>query len=217
MTPIICLHYPASQPGAQTLLIMLPGAGIKAEDFAANGMIEMVKTPGMDIIVAEPDIALYLEDGVTEALHKEVVEPALARGVQRIWLLGISLGGMGALLYTRVHRDLIEGIFLIAPFLGTKGTVAELARAGGLPRWRATNSNATIPEQNLLTWLQSHLTSPALYLGYAEQDRFAPSHTMLAACLPPARVARTYGGHDWASWRALWRQLAPFAGRSEAQ
>lgn len=204
------LHYPCT--GADTLLIMLPGAGITAEDFAAQGMVAAIQARrGVEIIAAEPDIALYLEDGVTDALHEHVVAPALARGIKRVWLLGISLGGMGALLYARVHQQYLENIFLIAPFLGTKGTVAELVRAGGITPWRPTSSRATDPEQNLLTWLQAHLASgtqlPALYLGYAAQDRFAAAHEMLAACLPQTRVAAVQGGHDWPSWRALWQQM----------
>ena len=204
---------------------MLPGAGIEAADFAANGMIAAVHdhAPAVDIIVAHPDMGLYLEDGVTEILHNAVIAPALARGVTRIWLLGISLGGMGALLYASAHQQNIEGIILIAPFLGTRGTTAEILHAGGLTAWSAANSAATAPEQRLLAWLQTQLTTPAppaIYLGYALQDRFAPAHKLLAQQLPAERVATTAGGHDWPSWHALWHQLlarAPFAGRCHAR
>lgn len=211
-----CLHYPAPG-GADILLIMLPGAGIGAGDFAAQGMIDAVRAQELpiDIIAAQPDTGLYLEDGVTAALHAELVCPALARGVTRIWLLGISLGGMGALLYASAYPQHIEGLLLIAPFLGTRGTIAELARAGGLAHWSAQNSAATLPEQNLLRWLRAHLArqgrAPALYLGYAVQDRFAPAHRLLAEQLPAHRVAVAPGGHDWPSWRALWCQLLAFA------
>jgi pimeloyl-ACP methyl ester carboxylesterase len=226
---IACLHYPAPGGEADILLIMLPGAGIGAGDFAEQGMVAAVQNlaPSVEVIVAHPDMGLYLEDGVTEVLHHAVVEPALARGRTRIWLLGISLGGMGALLYASAHRRHIEGIILLAPFLGTRGTIAELTRAGGLTNWSATTSAATEPEQRLLTWLQAQLAkpdaTPALYLGYAAQDRFAPAHKLLAALLPPAHIAIAPGGHDWPSWSALWHQLlgkAPFArhaGRCEEQ
>ena len=214
---ITCLHYPAPN-GADTLLVMLPGAGITAADFAHHNMIAAVRDLGLavDITVAQPDLGLYLEDGVTDTLHTAVIAPALARGL-KIWLLGISLGGMGALVYASAHPATIEGIFLLAPFLGTRGTTAEFARAGGLHAWSAQNSVATAPEQRLLLWLQSHLAAaaqkPVLYLGYGARDRFAAAHKMLAAHLPPARIATTPGGHDWPSWTALWRQLltrAPF-------
>jgi len=180
----------------------------------------------IDIIAAQPDMGLYVDDQVTPVLHEAVIAPALARGCTRIWLLGISLGGMGALLYANAYPQHIEGVLLIAPFLGTRGTVAEITRAGGLAQWRAQGSAATPAEQRLLLWLQSHLAHsparPALYLGYALHDRFAPAHRLLAAQLPQGRVAVTPGGHDWPSWRALWQQLlarSPFttgAGRCDA-
>ena len=215
---ITSLHYPAPGDNAKTLLIMLPGAGITAADFAAHNMIAAVHDLGLpiDITVAQPHLDLYLEDGVTQPLHDAIIAPALARG-QKIWLLGISLGGMGALLYASAHPANIEGLFLLAPFIGTRGTTAELARAGGLHAWSPQTSAATAPEQRLLLWLQTHLAtaqkSPALYLGYGTQDRFAAAHKMLAAHLPPHHVATTQGGHDWPSWTALWRQiltLTPF-------
>ena len=214
-----CLHYEAPGGGADILLIMLPGAGIEAREFAEQGMVAAVHELGLavDIVVAQPDLGLYLDDGVTEALHQAVIEPALARGVRRIWLLGISLGGMGALLYASADPANIEGIVLLAPFLGTRGTTGELVRAGRLAAWSADGSVATMPEQRLLLWLQAHLAShaaaPILYLGYGEQDRFAPAHKILADALPPAHVAVAAGGHDWPNWTALWRQLlarAPF-------
>jgi pimeloyl-ACP methyl ester carboxylesterase len=224
--PINCLHYPSPHGDAEMLIIMLPGAGIEGTDFAEHGMTAAVHDLGLrvDIIIAHPDMGLYLEDGVTEVLRREVIEPALALGHRRIWLLGISLGGMGVLLYASAHQQHIEGIVLIAPFIGTRGTAAEITRAGGLTAWSPASSAATAPEQRLLLWLQTHLATPeqppAIYLGYALQDRFAAAHKLLAQHLPPSRVATAPGGHDWPSWTALWRQLlslAPFTGRCNVQ
>lgn len=210
---ITSLHYPAPSGAADLLLIMLPGAGIEAPDFFAQGMITATHEfyPSADIIVAQPDMGLYLEDGVTKILHEQIIAPALARGHTRIWFLGISLGGMGALLYASTHQQNTEGLLLLAPFIGTRGTVAGLLRAGSLTSWRAENSIATLPEQRLLTWLQTH-TLP-IYLGYGTEDRFSPAHELLAQHLPPEHVTTTPGGHDWPSWLTLWRNillLSPF-------
>jgi len=214
-----CRYYEAPGRQARVLLVMLPGAGIAADEFAEHGMVASVHELGLpvDIAAAHPDLGLYLDGGVTAALHRAVVEPALARGFSRIWLLGISLGGMGALLYASAYPDHVEGIVLLAPFLGTKGTTAELVRAGGLSAWSPAGSIATEPEQRLLLWLQGHLArrieAPVLYLGYGQGDRFADAHRTLATELPADRVLVTPGGHDWPTWAKLWRQLlarAPF-------
>ena len=220
-----CLHYKAPGGKARALLVMLPGVGIEAVEFADQGMVAAAHERGLalDIVTAHPDLDLYLEDGVTEALHRAVVEPARARGCTRIWLLGISLGAMGALLYASAYPADVEGLVLLAPFLGTRGTVAEMARAGGLNSWSAASSIATAPEQRMLIWLQAHLAErtdrPSLYLGYGRQDRFAAAHRMLAKQLPRERVAVADGGHDWPSWVVLWKQLLdrlPFAAQAGA-
>jgi len=213
-------HSAAGGDDGRILLVMLPGAGIGAGEFAEHGMIASVQERGLaiDIVAACPALDLYLDGTIAEALHCSIVAPALARGYRRLWFLGISLGGMGALLYTSTHAEQVEGLVLLAPFLGAQGTVAELAEAGGLASWSPSGSSATMTEQQSLVWLQGFLARkpacPALYLGYGRRDRFARGHRMLAEWLPKGHVVTIEGGHDWDTWLALWRQLldaAPFA------
>jgi pimeloyl-ACP methyl ester carboxylesterase len=208
-----CLHYPASAPGAgRILLVMLPGAGIEAEDFEAQGMVAAAQAsaPGLDVIALRPELDLYLEDGIVPELHEAVIVPALAQGYRQIWLLGISLGGMGALLYASAHPGSLTGLVLLAPFLGTRGTMAELRMAGGFSAWREAASAATPPERRMLAWLQHRVQGqdrPLLYLGHGREDRFADGHRLLAAHLPPEQVALVAGGHDWPAWSAAWREI----------
>ena len=217
---ITTLHYraPSADPD-RVLLIMLPGAGIAAAAFAAHGMVAAAQTRALavDVVAVRPDLGLYLEGEIAPALHRCVVEPALAQGYTRLWLLGVSLGGMGALLYASAYTAEVEGLVLLAPFLGTRGTVAEIAKAGGLASWSPAGSAATAAEQRMLVWLQAFLArrpaAPALYLGYGQQDRFAPGHRLLAERLPRDRVVTAEGGHDWDCWLTLWRRIiaaAPF-------
>lgn len=203
---------PGNDPD-RVLLVMLPGAGFEAEDFARHGLVAAMHGRGwpVDIVTTSPPVELYLEDGIAAALHRDIIEPAQAQGYARIWLLGVSLGGMGALLYASEHAATIEGVVLLAPFLGTQGTIAELAKAGGFHAWSAASSAATPTEQRVLIWLQTYLAarpaSPALYLGYGHADRFLQGHQMLAAGLPEAHVHTATGGHDWDTWHTLWQSL----------
>jgi pimeloyl-ACP methyl ester carboxylesterase len=217
---ITILHHkaPATDPD-RVLLIMLPGAGMQAAEFAGQGMVAAVHALGLpvDIAAAQPDLELYLDGDIAGALHRAIIEPARAQGYTRLWLLGISLGGMGALLYASAHAE-VEGLVLLAPFLGTKGTIAELAKAGGLAAWSPAGSAATDSEQSMLVWLQKFLAQnparPALYLGYGRTDRFAPGHLLLADLLPEDHVVSADGGHDWETWRTLWQRVlehAPFS------
>jgi pimeloyl-ACP methyl ester carboxylesterase len=214
------IHLSPATGAARILLLMLPGAGITATDFATHGMVDAVHQRGLpvDIIAVQPELDLYLDGGIVPALHGIIT----AQGYKRIWLLGISLGGMGALLYASTHA--VEGLVLLAPFLGTRGTVAEIARAGGLPAWSPAQSAATDMECRMLSWLQTRLAqnppSPKIYLGYGLRDRFAPGHRLLADQLPASRVITAPGGHDWPSWAPLWRRLlddSPFLADRQAQ
>ncbi len=222
---ITILHEAPNRAADRVLLVMLPGIGIDAEAFAARGMVAAVHGRGLavDIVAVRPDLELYLDGDIAAALHDAVVAPALARGTTRIWLLGISMGGMGALLYLAAYAAQVEGLVLLAPFLGTKGTVAELAEAGGLAAWPVARSAATALEQRMLVWLRDFLAQPrsrpALYLGYGTEDRFATGHRLLAARLPKDRVLTAAGGHDWATWLMLWQGVldaAPFSRPSGA-
>lgn len=214
------LRYPSSLPvGERVLLVMLPGAGIAAGDFADHGFVAPAQAdqPALDIVALRPDLELYLDGTVALVLHETVIAPAIASGIRRIWLLGLSLGGMGALLYVSEYPDLVEGLVLLAPFLGTHGTMAELARAGRFEDWTAEGSAATVPERQLLTWLQGHLRAaqkrPNILLGHATRDRFAAGHRLLAAALPPSQVVQVEGVHDWFAWTDAWHVIlarAPF-------
>jgi len=217
------LFYPGPDRGVdRTLLVMLPGVGSAAEEFAAHGFIAAVQDGGgpIDVIAACPELDLYLDGTIAAALHETAIAPAMARGYARLWLLGISLGGMGALLYAAAHPAAVDGIVQLAPFLGTPGTIDEIASAGGIPAWSAPRSRATGGERTALLWLQHHIAQsparPVLYLGYARQDRFAPGHRLIAQHLPPERVVAVEGGHDWDSWAILWGRMlerCPFAAK----
>jgi pimeloyl-ACP methyl ester carboxylesterase len=215
-------HAAPGSGGSRVLLIMLPGVGSEVGEFAEEGMIAAVHARGLavDIIAARPELELYLDGNIAEALHREIVEPALARGYKRIWLLGISLGGMGALLYASSHAREVEGLVLLAPFLGTRGTVAELEKAGGLAFWSPPGSAATEIEQRALLWMQDYLVQrrqiPAVYLGYGSEDRFAPGHRIIGELLAGDHVVTEAGGHDWQTWLALWQRVLdsmPFSGK----
>lgn len=215
------IHYQArAADGDRILLVMLPGAGIAPEDFAEQGFVDAVHARGLaiDIVAAGPDLDLYLDGTVAEHLQRDIIGPALTRRPARLWFLGISLGGMGALLYACARAPSVEGIILLAPFLGTPGSIAEVAQAGGIASWEPGAIAANDPERKLLAWLKAYrvgtLGLPRLYLGYGRNDRFARGHALLAECLPRRCVELAEGGHDWPTWTVLWQRILgrnPFA------
>ena len=204
------IHSPSPYLGGDhVLLIMLPGVNIPAEHFITHGFAQTLhQHPGaIDVIALRPDVGLYLDGTLAETIHTDIIVPALARGYRRIWFAGISLGGMGALLYAQAHRTQVEGIILLAPFVGTPGLIAEIVQSGGLTGWNPGEIAASDRERALLAWLKEGSNLPKLYLGYGRQDRFAMGHAMVADHLPSACVVTRDGGHDWQTWSALWHDI----------
>lgn len=204
---------------ARILLVMLPGAYMSAADFSRYGFAAALRDHDwpIDVVAVETGVDRYLDNVIAERLHQEIIRPAQARGYRHIWLLGISLGGMGALLHAQAHPGIVEGILLLSPFLGTRGLIAEIAAAGGLRQWPGVKQ-APNYEQSLLTALAQYRADdtrwPKLLLGYGVLDRFAEAHRLLAELLPPDRVFTAEGGHDWETWTGLWHRMlrcAPFA------
>jgi pimeloyl-ACP methyl ester carboxylesterase len=205
----------APSGGPHNLLVMLPGADNHAADFFDHGLVDDIRQAGgrCDVLALETGIDRYLDGRIVEDMHPVIAEAARDLGAHDIWLLGISLGGLGALLYARAHRPMVAGVLAMSPYIGNRGQVAEITRAGGLARWR--NTGHPTLETALLEWLRGYDGDPAvwpeLWLAYATEDRYAQGHRLLADILPKDRVVTVTGGHDWPSWKRLWQLLVTAA------
>jgi len=200
-------------PRERVLLVLLPPAFGSARDFFEHGFVSAIRSRGLpvDVIAASARADHYLDQTVVARLHAGVIAPARAKGYRRLWLAGISIGGFGGLLTLQAHAADIEGLLLLAPYLGSRPAVNEVIRAGGFAQWQPQPAALTDHERKLLVWLQGVLaepaTSPPIYVAYGEQDRFASSIEVLTSALPAHRVVRQPGEHDWPTWISLWHAL----------
>ena len=208
------IHDAASgETGERILLLMLPGAKNTPQQLEENGFIRELRVRNLpvDVLALDAHADLYLERADIERVLHRVLDEARGHGYSRIWLLGISLGGSGAMICATQRTREIEGIFLLAPFLGTRGIIAEVEAAGGLNHWRAGDIGCRDYERMLLEQIQrSPLDTgdfPPIYLGYGTEDRYRGASILLAQRLPPDRVTASPGGHDWETWIKLWRML----------
>jgi pimeloyl-ACP methyl ester carboxylesterase len=202
------------------LLLMLPGAKNTPQQLAENGFIRALRERNLpvDVLALDAHADLYLDRGQVESLLHDTMDDARAQGYRRIWLLGISLGGTGAMLCATQRTAEIEGLFLLAPFLGTRGIIAEVEAAGGLQHWQAGEIGDRDLERALMVRIQrSRLDAdafPAIYLGYGSEDRYRGASILLSEQVPQHRLSVIAGGHDWETWIVLWRDLLdkkPFA------
>lgn len=208
---------------APTLVVMLPGVYSLPQEFVDEGFVQALRQRQVaaDSCIADAHLGYYNERSVVERLHDDIVGPARREGYRRIWLIGISLGGFGALAYGAVHGSDpthgVDGILALAPFLGRPGLLQEIAAApspgawaggvAGAPRGAlAQGGEPEAAERELWRWLIAPPAgAPPVWLGYGREDRLGEGHRLLRRALPAERAFDVPGGHGWSPWRALWQ------------
>jgi pimeloyl-ACP methyl ester carboxylesterase len=216
-TPMRFVDHDAATSPARCLFVFLPGRGDRAATFEERGFVDAVRTRklSIDIRSADATFGYYTSGTFVERLSIDVIGRAKPRGYREIWLIGPSMGGFGSLYYSRSHVDEITGALAIAPFLGDRDVIDEIAKAGGLKQWRAPARVEAMDRNNfereLWRWLQAATQgkekAPLLYVGYGTADRLSTADALLAAELPPSHVFLTDGGHEWATWRRVFESF----------
>ncbi|MDB5799995.1 MAG: hypothetical protein JWL63_934 [Rhodocyclales bacterium] len=215
------------------LIVMLPGIYDKAGDFVSEGFVKDLRASGIDadVLIPEAHYGYYEARDVDVRLETDIFAPARAQGYKEIWIVGVSLGGLGSLLYSAKFPDAVTGIFLIAPFPGTDKVLAEIEHSGGALAWSRSPQAQGGGERHALLWLaamgsmQEAKTNnaahvPQIFMGTGKSDRLVEGQKMLASLLPATHVNFVEGGHDWATWRLLWRSFldkGPWAGEAARQ
>lgn len=210
--PIPTLSYDLSVgQDPKSLWIMLPGIDQEVGVFQKHGIVEKLRRAHVaaDVVAVGAGFNYYLERVLTKRLMADIIIPAHEKGYRKIYMVGISMGALGALLYARKHSETIDGVFAIAPFLGDPQVIAEITDSGGLHCWQPQS----VPDYekdfqpSLWLWLKEYGRSsgeqPPLFLGFGESDDFAPACRLLASVLPKDRVFVTPGSHDWRCWDSI--------------
>jgi pimeloyl-ACP methyl ester carboxylesterase len=204
------------QPGVkrqQTLLVFLPGIRDKAYVFIDEGFVAALRARGIkaDMIGVEAHLGYYEKKQFLPRLKADVIAPAIEQGYRQIWLVGISLGGLGAVWYDIENPGDVAGIVLMSPYLGEPEVISEVVQAGGLRAWHP-GFNCELDDQHkiwrgLKNYELREKNAQRVYLGYGQNDKFATADGLLAAVLPTGQVFTTDGGHDWPTWKCLWQRV----------
>src|SRR5262245_13707170 len=151
---------PAAKPKARCLVVFLPGFGDSAEDFEDNGFVAEVtkRELSVDMVAANATLGYYSRGTFPERLSADVIRPARARGYEQVWLIGMSMGGLGTLYYSRAHTPEITGLLALAPYLGESDLIEEIHAQGGLGGWKGPPRVEVMNEGNyqreIWRWLQ---------------------------------------------------------------
>lgn len=212
VVPLRTIAHPAGAAPSKTLVVLLPGRFDDAEDFDGRGFVVAAREGGLDadLVAVDAHIGYYANAEIARRLHEDVVVPARKRGVTTIWAVGISLGGLGAIMSLERYPGDLDGALLIAPFLGDARAAAHVNAAGGLALWKppATIDAATDPGIRIWSILKREVASGRpLWLGFGADDSMAPAHRTLAEALPADHVVAVPGPHDWPPWLEVWKRF----------
>jgi pimeloyl-ACP methyl ester carboxylesterase len=200
---------------ASTLLVLMPGRGDKASMFAEHGFVDDLRAAGMavDVVAVDAHIGYYMKENLLERMRVDVLEPA-RKQYEQIWMVGVSMGGLGSLIVASRLPGAVDRLILLSPYLGPSSLIRDIEAAGGPARWTPTDPND--PYQRIWEWLRRYrepgAPMPFMTLGFARTESLAPGHRLLAQMLPADRVFESDGGHNWVTWRKIWqREWAAFA------
>jgi len=200
---------------ASTLLVLMPGRGDKGADWAAHGFVSDLRAAGLtfDVVATDAHIGYYMKETIVERMRDDVLAPARQQ-YKQIWIVGASMGGLGALIVASRLPGAVDRVILLSPYLGPNSLIRDIEAAGGPARW--TPTDLTDPYQRIWQWLQKYrepnAPMPPMYLGFARQEGMAPNHRLLAQLLPADRVFEVDGEHGWIAWQKLWHlEFAGFA------
>jgi pimeloyl-ACP methyl ester carboxylesterase len=214
-SPMKSLADPAATEPARCLVVFLPGVADRAGTFRAEGFVDELRARRMsvDAIAADATVGYYLRGVEAPAIERDVVRPA-ARGYEQVWMVGVSMGGFGALHYAASFPSRLDGVLVLAPHLGEQSALQPIRDAGGLAAWqppppeRFHGRNYT---EDTWRWVREVAVEgrrgPQLYLGYGTADFVTGQPAILAAVLPRSHVLRDAGGHSWSTWRRLWARF----------
>ena len=199
----------APEPPATRTAVLLPGRLDRPSDYAERGFVDRLARldPGMEVIAADAHLGYYRRRVIADRLWADVVGPA-HEATGEVWLVGVSLGGIGALGLAREHPEAIAGMVLLAPYLGPDELIESIDEAGGPLAWRAGDPED--PIQKIWLWLSREWSAeegPEIWLGVGTGDRLLPGSRQLARLLDERRTVELPGGHDWEAWKRLFDEL----------
>jgi pimeloyl-ACP methyl ester carboxylesterase len=191
-----------------TRLVMLPGAYHALGDFVHAGFEQGLRERGLaaELILAAPELSHLGDRAWLAQLRAEVIAPARQSARGALWLGGVSLGGFMALRFAAEADDGIDGLCLLAPYLGSRIVAAEVAAHASLAAWQPAALAEDDDDRRIWRFVQrlGATRAPRVFLGFGREDRFADTQRLLARALPADSTHVIPGGHDWPVWRALW-------------
>lgn len=210
--PVKKLTFEPVSAGVKELVVMLPGRYSSPAEFVREGMVELMqkKRPGACVVVPDLHLGYYMNRSVEVCLWEELISPAFKDGL-KVTLVGVSMGGLGALIAGLKYPQAVREVFLLAPYLGEPALMEEIAQAGGLALWRPGKVEAVDKDSSMRllwvrlqkAWLPISRREIRVAMACGLRDRHRVSNQLFAQnLLTSENYHEVPGGHDWDAWRS---------------
>jgi pimeloyl-ACP methyl ester carboxylesterase len=194
----------------EVLVVVLPGRADDLDGLRRSGIAEAIQQgdPQPDVLLVGATPRYYREGRLTERLREQIVLPARVQGYRRIWLVGASMGGFGAMLYQRRYPDDVDAVLLLAPYMGDDRLIRQIADAGGVSAWDPGPRPAGVEPGNASReiwrvvhgWAAGSTAATPVWLVCGTEDRFFDAAQLMAAALHEEHFIPLSGGHAWSVW-----------------
>lgn len=209
--PAVDLDGDGDLENPRTLVVLLPGFGSRERAFETKGVVDALRRGGVqaDLVAADATFGYYIRDQLKTRLDDDVLARYAPR-YDHVWVLGISMGGVGALLTAHDFKKQVDGVVVLSPYLG-RGKTLDAVRAGArMADYAPPDERAW--DEDLWDWLKqldgAPEKLPPIVLGYGTKDLGMANLEWFARYLPKDRVRTTPGGHAWETWTVLAERVA---------
>jgi pimeloyl-ACP methyl ester carboxylesterase len=215
----VAWHLAKQGQQGQRLFVFLPGRRDRGPDFVQRGFVTLAqdRIPGLDCVAVDATIGYYFDGSIADRLQREIIGHARAAGYREIWLVGVSMGGLGAFFHERAYPGEVHGLILLAPFVGDDLKLfAEIDAAGGAAAWAGLQPAVAHPDKaefqrELWCFLgrlgNSKDVQLETWIAYGDTDRLLPGIERLRTVIPADRIFRLSGGHNWGVWTSGFTQI----------
>lgn len=199
------LTFAAARETAPRLMLLLPGRGDRMATFRDQGFFDLAAgyleaNRDVALVAADAHMGYYRDRQVMVRLEQDL----LGRFPEsRLTVVGVSLGGLGAVMLARRHPARVREMFLIAPYLGDHSFVERVA-AGPIAE---RPGDGDLQRELVAVWKflldREARSGIVVSLGIGDQDRFLEAARLLERRAPDIAVHTVPGKHQWSAWRAL--------------
>jgi pimeloyl-ACP methyl ester carboxylesterase len=160
---------------ATELVVFLPGRWSTVDEFEREGFFKIAaaRWPAARLVAADLHLGYYKSRSSAKRVHEDIIAPARKSGVKTVRVVGVSMGGLGALIHDLEYPGDIDEIYLLSPFVGEEDVIAEIGAAGGAGDEVAGAGASADGEAGLRDGGPAGGIEPAVRGGFLEEGRGA--------------------------------------------